>query len=521
MNTIKYDAVVIGAGNGGLVSATRMAKYGMKVLLVEQHNVPGGFASSFVRGRFEFEPALHELGAVGNKNNPGYIYQLFDELGVNDLVTWHEVKEAFTIVLKENNQVKEYSFPFGREAFARKLDEYDKGCYKEVLRFIDLCTEIYDAFLWLEFNKGKANQKELKQKFPNFLSSGSYTLKQVLNTFKLSKFAKNILSAYWTYLGEPPEILDFTLYGVMFSEYINYSAYIPGCRSHEISSALVTKFQEYGGEVWFNTKATKIVVENYNIKKVITTKGEIETNIVIANCSPNIVYGELIDKDKVPPRDNKLVNFRKLNKQGFSFYIGLNIRPEDLKLKDYSYFMYSGLNQDRNYENIKSIEKNNEYIVVILNNVVKDASPDGTCIMSFTTLYEDAWNDVKDVGYFKTKEKIAYKMIKDFEEKMNVNIMDHIEEIEIATPITFARYTGVKNGVIYGYSDNKSDAIISRSKFMDNDINVKNLFFAGGYSFRAHGYSTTYKSGDIAGKKAYGKHMEAFVNAKSKKENTL
>ena len=37
----KYDAVVIGAGNGGLAAACRMAKGGKKTLLVERHNLPG------------------------------------------------------------------------------------------------------------------------------------------------------------------------------------------------------------------------------------------------------------------------------------------------------------------------------------------------------------------------------------------------------------------------------------------------------------------------------------------------
>jgi len=36
------------------------------VLVLEQHTVPGGFATSFVRGRFEFEAALHQLADVGS-----------------------------------------------------------------------------------------------------------------------------------------------------------------------------------------------------------------------------------------------------------------------------------------------------------------------------------------------------------------------------------------------------------------------------------------------------------------------
>jgi phytoene dehydrogenase-like protein len=41
-----YDAVVIGAGNGGLTAAATMAKAGKKVLLVEQHNLPAGLQAA-------------------------------------------------------------------------------------------------------------------------------------------------------------------------------------------------------------------------------------------------------------------------------------------------------------------------------------------------------------------------------------------------------------------------------------------------------------------------------------------
>jgi len=48
----EYDCVVIGAGNGGLDAAARLAAAGVRVLILEQHNLPGGFATSFTRGRF-------------------------------------------------------------------------------------------------------------------------------------------------------------------------------------------------------------------------------------------------------------------------------------------------------------------------------------------------------------------------------------------------------------------------------------------------------------------------------------
>ena len=41
-----YDAVVIGAGIGGLIAANLLAQKGLKVLLTEQHYVVGGYCST-------------------------------------------------------------------------------------------------------------------------------------------------------------------------------------------------------------------------------------------------------------------------------------------------------------------------------------------------------------------------------------------------------------------------------------------------------------------------------------------
>ncbi len=61
-----YDVVVIGAGIGGLICAGLLARDGLKVLLVEQHYMVGGYCSTFHRGAFTFDAATHFYPLLGN-----------------------------------------------------------------------------------------------------------------------------------------------------------------------------------------------------------------------------------------------------------------------------------------------------------------------------------------------------------------------------------------------------------------------------------------------------------------------
>lgn len=499
----KYDVLVIGAGNGGLIAATTCASKGLKTLLIEQHNIPGGFASSFVRGRFEFEPALHELGNVGSENEKGDVRQCFDELGIS--VDWNLINESFTILIpQKDGSQKIYKMPYGCEEFAIACDKIEKGSYKKVKKFIDICENCYMAARYLREARGNPDPEIMKTKYTNYLTVANSTLDDVLKKLRMPKTVKFIIEAYWLYLGTTPKEVSASLYSIMFYEYIKFGPYIPEMRSHEISQAIANRFEGLGGKIWYNTKAEKIDVENGVVVGCKTSRGYIKTNHIISNASPHIVYGDLIEGSQIPNIDRNITGVRKPGSQGFCVYLGLDISAEKLGLRDYSYFVMNSFDNQEIRKNMEDLEKNNSYIVVVQNNGCKSASEKGTCIISFTTLYEDAWNNIKEEEYFKIKNKLAKRFISDFEEKMNIDIMSHIEEIEVATPVTFARYTGSKNGSIYGYKCFPWDSPYVRSRNMDNFFTIKGLRFCGGNSFVSHGYSITYISGNISGNKTFG-----------------
>ena len=143
----QYDVVVIGSGNGGLTAAAFAAKEGLKTLLLEQHNLPGGFASSFVRGRFEFEPSLHEVCDIGAVDNRGALGNMFDRLAAD--VEWLAVPDAYRMILTDKGVELDVVMPFGRQEYIAKMEEYVPGSSEKVTDFFDLCQEVLDALDYL------------------------------------------------------------------------------------------------------------------------------------------------------------------------------------------------------------------------------------------------------------------------------------------------------------------------------------------------------------------------------------
>ncbi|MBR2671294.1 MAG: NAD(P)/FAD-dependent oxidoreductase [Oscillospiraceae bacterium] len=492
----QYDVVVIGAGNGGLGAAAKVLTAGKTCLVCEKHNIPGGFATSFVRGRFEFEASLHEFNGIGTPEAPGSTRKLYDELGVSDRIEWIQLKDAYRLISKEEGY--DFTMPFGLDAFAAKCAELCPDGEKIAREFFSICGQIRQAMNYISETHGRPDPKVMAEKYPDYLACGSYSVNEAFDALGYPQIMRDNFNAYWCYLGANGDELSFLHYANMVYSYYSGGACIPKSRSHEISLAFEERIHELGGDIWFNSEVTNILTDKEGHVSGIRLRDgtEVATRHVIADCSPNVVYGRLMDKSAVPERALKLTNFRKLAGKGFTVFLGLSKSREELGITDHNYFIYDTCDNVKQYENMKSFDGTAAQATVCLNSADPDCSPKGTAILYMTTLFtEDVWKDVEEKDYFRTKNEIARRMIARFEEATGVCIHDCIEELAIASPVTYARYTGHPKGTIYGYEGQYYDGLMPRIQMVEEDHFVPGLRIGGGFGERLLGYPSSYKSG--------------------------
>ena len=198
----QYDVVVIGAGNAGLSAALRLATKGCKVLVLERHNIPGGFASSFRRGRFEWDASLHEFCDYGTNEAPGDVKALFEDYQIHRWVDWTVIPESYRVIYLDDSKI-DATMPWGEKAYIDQMEVLVPGSRKATTALLALGKETVAAQAYAASKGGKVESSYMMKNFPNYLKAGSYSVKQVMDAVKLPAKAQAIFSGYWGYLGVP------------------------------------------------------------------------------------------------------------------------------------------------------------------------------------------------------------------------------------------------------------------------------------------------------------------------------
>ncbi len=490
-----YDVIVIGGALAGLSSALMLAEKGLSVLVLERHNLPGGIATSFVRNGIEIEAALHEMMSIGSKDHRLKVGKFFDDMGVD--IDWLKVPEAYHASLPG----LEVTLHPGFETFAREVDQAVPGTYEKVMDVLKLCHTVFDSVNELSIHPMSKPQMLLKHEA--FVKTAGYSTKEVLETFHLPQQALDLLSPYWIYVGSGFSELPFTIYAVLMADYVGYGSYIPHKFSHEMSLKMAERAEAMGVQIEYRQHVDKILVKNGRVTGVRTARGdEIHSDYVISSSYPNNVYTHMIEPlSEVPEKAIKMVNGRRLSLTAFSVIMILDQTAEELGIRDYSVFRGETMDTDQCFEELKGLGPY-RYITCICHNLANpDATPAGTCSYSITTLPRvDGWKTVKAEDYDRVKHEAAKQLIHDMSSYLGFNLLDHILEIVIETPMTVARYTDAWNGCIYGYAHTMEDHIVARLQTAEEEKFIEGLEFAGAHQISGDGMGPAVTNGRKAAK---------------------
>ncbi len=483
-----YDVVVIGAGNGGLTASAGLAQKGFNVLLLERHNVPGGCATSFCRGRFEFEVALHQLSGMGTPEKPGPLRMMLDNLGVLDDLEFVEMDDLYHVAMPDGFRL---TLKTSKDQVISELQEMFPHEKESIERFFDLVYSYANQMLAAFYFKDPDASRE---KYPLLYSHAFKPAIDVLDELFSDPLLKAVVSVYWGFLGLPPTRLSFAYLAMLFFVFIEFKPFHLKGGSQALSNGLINRFLSSGGTVRFNCGAKKIIVEDGAVKGVITEDGDhIPANHVIANASQVSTYVQLIDPENVPNETLREMRGRTLSPSAFVMFVGFDCEASQLGITDSTTFLMANTDiTDRNLNRMQRLDIDDELMVLSCYDVADpDFSPPGTCQANIVTLkYGDPWLRVPPSDYHRVKYRCGEAMLRRVED-IFPDVRKHIEELEVATPLTHMRYLGHPNGAIYGFEQYTKDSLFFQpGRFSP----IGGLYFASGWTGDC-GFQSTLEAG--------------------------
>jgi Phytoene dehydrogenase and related proteins len=454
----KYDVIVLGAGIAGLICGTFLAKQGKKVLIIEQHSIPGGYCTSFKRKGFIFDAAVHHIGGCGKWSVVG---RCLKELDIN-------------INFLQLDPMDSIHFPSFSIDVPAEIDDYVDLLKERFPSESEKIALFFKEFIRLYRATFSTERHEMLIKYQNL------TYKEMLDNFFTDEQLKMTLSAQWGYIGLPPHEVSAIGMCQMLINYLKDGAYFPVGGTQNFADTITQKFIDYGGHIMLSSSAEKALTEDSIIKGVTTQKGEkISADTFVSNIDPKQTFFCLLDKNTVDDSFLSKIENMKESVSFFLLYLGLDDKIDLKGLKRGFYHTSNNLN----------FSGSDWFYISVPTEVDSSLAPDNKQIISVVVSSRDNYDDIDDWATYKDKMK---EHTINYLENFVPDIQDHIEVIDSATPKTLHRYTLNSKGAAYGWAVTVDQTGPNR---LPHTTPFKNLFLAGHWTNPGPGICAVVSSG--------------------------
>ena len=289
--------MVIGAGVGGLICANLLARAGLKVLLIEQHFMVGGYCSTFRRKGFTFDAATHFYPLLGNTST--ITGSLLSELGIT--TEWAKMDPVDCFHFPDGTR---FSVPADFESYLHNLKSEFREEAENIDKFFALVRKTYLIGLMRYFRNVSSDRIAPYQ---------DLTIRDVLDQYFRTEKLKLLLTGDIGHWGSPPSRTSFVFDSMLRLSYF-LGNYYPRGGSQVFVDELAQRFEEAGGHILMSSIVRRVLIRNQTAWGVEVETGSlrnritrhIPADIVVSNTDmrhtlERLIGPELLDPDYLAP----------------------------------------------------------------------------------------------------------------------------------------------------------------------------------------------------------------------------
>jgi all-trans-retinol 13,14-reductase len=498
----KFDTIIIGSGAGGLSAAICLARAGQKVLVLEQHYVPGGWCHSFTLSGQRFSPGVHYVGLLEKGQSTDLLYR---GLGIaNDLVFFRMNKNAYEHCYIGDEII---NFPAGTDNLKKTLSIRFPKEKKNIYEYLSLVEKVNYELQLMPKLKGWWQKITVPFRTKHFGKFALFPLKKVIGWHTKDPLLQAVLSIQCGDHGLPPKRACFPVHCSVMNHYLDGGFYPMG-GGGGIVKAMTNAVKKHGGQIKVKQSVEKIIIENNKAIGVKLKDGQtILANNIISNADPTSTYLKLIGKEYLSKKLIQKLEKTKYSVSSFILFLTLEIDVTKYGIDSGNIWLVKDKNIDDHFESgyNHEVTEGEEFPAIFIScTTLKDPVSFNGKYHNFEIVsYVDyqkipkfkGINDYHCEEYLEFKEKITNKFLNSIE-KLIPNARQHIIQAELGTPMTNEYYINSTDGNVYGTEKKLSQVGPFSYK---NKTEIENLYLCGA-STLSHGVTgATYSGLNAAG----------------------